>query len=50
MRSFRAEWYEKFDWLYYDVESDSALCYVSKTATVQKKLLASTKKDPAFIM
>ena len=48
-RSFRAEWCEKFDWLHYDVESDSAFCHLCETAVTQNKLLASTKKDPAFI-
>ena len=48
-RSFRAEWCEKFDWLHYDVESDSAFCHLCKTAVTHNKLLASTKKDPAFI-
>ena len=48
-RSFRAEWCEKFDWLHYDVDSDSAFCHLCKSAEAQNKLLASTKKDPAFI-
>jgi len=41
-RSFRAEWCEKFDWLHYDVENDSAFCYLCKTAEMQNKLLART--------
>ena len=48
-RLFRAEWCEKFEWLHYDVASDSVFCYLCKTAEMQNKLLASTKKDPAFI-
>ena len=48
-RSFRAEWCERFDWLHYDVKSDSVFCHLCKTAVTQNKLLASIKKDPAFI-
>jgi len=48
-RSFKARWCENFQWLHYDVKSDSAFCYLCLTAEVEKKLLASTKKDPAFL-
>ena len=37
------------DWLHYDVESDSAFYHLCKTTVTQNKLLASTKRDPAFI-
>ena len=36
-------------WLRYDVLQDSALCHVCMTAEFEKKYLASTKRDPAFI-
>ena len=36
-------------WLHYDVSQDSAFCYVCMTAEFEKKCLASTKRDPAFI-
>ena len=35
-------------WLHYDVSQDSAF-YVCITAEFEKKCLASTKRDPAFI-
>ena len=49
-RSFRAQWCEDFEWLHYDIESDSAFCHLCQTAEVEKKLLASTKKDSAFLI
>ena len=48
-RSFRAEWCKDFKWLHYNVESDSAFCHLCQTAEMEKKLLASTKKHPAFL-
>jgi len=48
-RSFKACWCEDFQWLHYDVKSDSAFCHLCLTAEVDKKLLASMKKDPAFL-
>lgn len=50
-RSFRAEWCEdaKYPWLHYDVGSDSAFCHLCMTAAHEGKLLASTKKDSAFL-
>ena len=33
----------------YDVSQDSAFCHVCMTAEFEKKFLASTKRDPAFI-
>ena len=38
-----------YRWLHYDVLQDSALCHVCMTAEFEKKFLASTKRDPAFI-
>ncbi|XP_062523370.1 zinc finger MYM-type protein 1-like [Corticium candelabrum] len=48
-RSFKAEWCEKFDWLHYDASADAAFCHVCMSAELEKKFLASTKKDHAFI-
>ena len=48
-RSFRAEWCDKYKWLHYEVSSDSAFCHVCMVAEFEKKFLASTKRDPAFI-
>ena len=48
-RSFRAEWCAKYDWLHYDCVADAAFCYLCMTAEHEKKFLASTKRDPAFI-
>ena len=28
---FRAEWYETFSWLHYDIVSDAAFCYICMT-------------------
>ena len=48
-RSFRGEWCDTYHWLHYDVSSDSAFCHVCMVAEFEKKFLASTKRDPAFI-
>ena len=50
-RLFRAEWCEDdhYPWLHYDVSSDSAFCHLCMTAAYEGKLLASTKKHPAFL-
>ena len=48
-RSFRAEWYEQFSWLHYDVSKDAAFCFLCMQCEEQNKFLASTKREPAFI-
>ena len=48
-RSFRAEWCEKYPWLHYNIESDSAFCHLCMTADYESKFLVSTKRDAAFI-
>ena len=48
-RSFRAEWYEHFPWLHYNVEKDAAFCYVCMRASLEEKFLISTKREKAFI-
>jgi hypothetical protein len=48
-RSFRFEWSEQYDWLHYDVGLDAAFCYLCMKCEQEKKFLASTKRDPAFI-
>ena len=49
-RLLQAEWCEDdhYPWLHYDVSSDSAFCHLCMTAAYEGKLIASTKKDPAF--
>ena len=48
-RSFRAEWCDAFNWLHYDVDKDAAFCYLCMRCEAEKKFLASTKREPAFI-
>ena len=36
-------------WLHYDIDTDSAFCHLCITAAYEGKLLASTKKNPAFL-
>lgn len=48
-RSFKSLWCQKYRWLHYDVSSDAAFCYLCMRAEKEGKLLASTKKEPAFI-
>ena len=48
-RSFRAEWCETFSWLHYAVDIDAAFCYLCMRCEAEKKFLASTKRDQAFI-
>ena len=48
-RSFRGERCDTYHWLHYDVSSDSAFCHACMVAEFEKKFLASTKRDPAFI-
>ena len=47
--TFHAEWCQQFEWLHYDVGKDAALCYFCMKCQLEKKFLASTKRDPAFI-
>ena len=39
-RSFRAEWCEKYPWLHYNIESDSAFCHLCMTADYESKFLS----------
>ena len=48
-RSFRAEWCDTFSWLHYDVGKDAAFCYLCMRCEAEKKFLASTNCEPAFI-
>ena len=45
------EWCEDdhYPWLHYDIGTDSAFCHLCMTAAYEDKLLASTKKYPAFL-
>ena len=48
-RSFRSEWCEEFEWLHYDTATDTAYCHLCLCTEAEKRFLASTKRDPAFI-
>ena len=49
LRSFRAEWCDKYKWLHYEAVSlDSTFCHACMVAEFEKKFLASTKRDTAF--
>ncbi len=48
-RSFKSYWYQQYQWLHYDVSSDAAFCYLCMKAEKEGKLLASTRREPAFI-
>ena len=48
-RSCRAAWFDKYDWLHYDATADSVFCHLCMSAEFEKRFLASTKRDPAFI-
>ena len=48
-RSFRAEWCDVFSWLHYDVAKDAAFCYLCMRCEAERKFLASTKREPAFV-
>ena len=51
VQSFRVEWCSdaNYPWLHYDVSSDSPFCYLCMSAAHKGKLLASSKKDAAFL-
>ena len=48
-RSFKSNWCQRYKWLHYDTSSDAAFCYLCMRAEKEGKLLASTRKEPAFI-
>ena len=48
-RSFRSEWCEEFEWLHYDTATDTAYCHLCLCTEADRRFLASTKRDPAFI-
>ena len=48
-RCFQAEWCEQFDWLHYNISLDTAFCYPCMKCDREKKFLASTKREQAFI-
>jgi len=48
-RTFRVDWSQQYEWLHYDVGMDAAFCYLCMKCDREKKFLASTKRDPAFI-
>ena len=48
-RTFQADWCKKYDWLHYYRSTDAAFCHLCLTAEHEKRFLASTKRDPAFI-
>ena len=46
-RSFQPSWFDKFKWLHYDVDSDSAFCFTC-TKALQHNIISSTKGEIAF--
>ena len=48
-RSFRSVWCDTFSWLYYDVATPAAFCYLCMHCEAEKKFLVSTKRELAFI-
>eukprot|EP00112_Aurelia_sp_Birch-Aquarium-sp1_P015994 Seg3588.3 transcript_id=Seg3588.3/GoldUCD/mRNA.D3Y31 product="Zinc finger MYM-type protein 1" protein_id=Seg3588.3/GoldUCD/D3Y31 len=46
-RSFQPSWFDKFKWLHYDVDSDSAFCFTCIKA-LQHNMISSTKGEIAF--
>ena len=49
IRSFRAEWCEKYPWLHYNIELDAAFCFICMKASEQGKFLTSSRREQAFI-
>ena len=47
-RLFRSEWCQKFEWLHFDVATDTAYCHLCLCVEFEKHFLSSTKRDPAF--
>ena len=48
-RSFRPQWCDQFPWLHYNVEIDSAFCYLCMKASAEGKFLTSSKREQTFI-
>ena len=48
-RSFQPSWYDKWQWIHYNENEDSVLCFTCVQAATQKKLQWSTNADLAFI-
>ena len=48
-RSFRSELCQEFNWLHYDATDDTAYCHLCLCTEAEKRFLASTKREPAFI-
>ena len=48
-RSLGTEWCQKYHWLHYDCIADAAFCHICMKVEHEKKFLASTKHDLAFI-
>ena len=46
-RSFQSSWFDKFKWLHYDADSDSAFCFTCIKA-LQHNMISSTKGEAAF--
>ena len=46
-RSFQPAWFDKFSWLHYDVNTDSALCFTCVKA-LRHKMISSTKGEASF--
>ena len=43
------EWCDKYNWLHYNINNDTAFCYICMKAERERKYKASTKCESAFI-
>ena len=48
-RTFQPTWFDKWSWLHYNVDNDSAYCYVCIKAMKEKKIRKAGNMDSAFI-
>ena len=48
-RSFRSEWCQEFEWFHYDAAADAVYWHLCLCTEIEKRFLASTKREPAFI-
>ena len=48
-RSFQPSWCDKWQWIHYNENEDSVLCFTCAQAATQKKVQWSTNADLAFI-
>ncbi len=49
-RSFQATWFNRFKWLHYDIERDSAYCFVCCKAVKEGKMRLSSYTEECFLV